>query len=545
VIRRLIFALALAVPYAMRAQDAPPADLAPGALASQPVAPQAQTAKPPAEPMAVKALKYLNAKPNNGPTSWTNGPYAYDGAGNISGIGSEAYVYDTTGRLTNATLRGPDLSSMQTQSFTYDEYGNLTSTTKLGQTIPLTIVPGENKNRLSGIGYDASGNVITAGSLHYDYDAVGMVNQVRVGASNAPQMIYAYTADDERLFAFAVSANTTHWTLRGLDNKVLRDFRQTGATWSVERDYVYRDGLLLAALGSSGVEHFSLDQLGTVRLVTNGSGQKIGYHVYWPFGEEWSPGNPQEGSPLKFTGHERDADPSGASGSLDYMHARHYRSGWGRFLSVDPVTDFQRAFRYPQAWNRYSYVENNPINMTDPTGKCGWCTSSPQQVMEEIEARAAAGDPLARTISHDTANGVEPVDGPAAFINGPSREGGGLLAMMAAAFIKGGLRDVTREGGEIIIKSAIRNDTALIRFAEDAGRNSQKSLDNLVSSLAKGNLNPGIGTKNLFGNIMYARSRDGARVFFRTGRDGSIEILAKATKANEKQVIKRLEDLYR
>jgi RHS repeat-associated protein len=184
-----------------------------------------------------------------------------------------------------------------------------------------------------------------------------------------PRIIYAYTADDERLFALDVSTGTTHWTLRGFDNKVLRDFRQNGSAWSVERDYVYRDGLLLVALKSGGaVEHYSLDHLGSPRLVTDAAGHKIGYHVYWPFGEEWSPGIAQDGSPLQFTGHERDADPSGANAPLDYMHARYYGAGWGRFLSVDPTWD-SADLGSPQSWNRYSYVQNNPLNHTDASGK--------------------------------------------------------------------------------------------------------------------------------------------------------------------------------
>ena len=59
------------------------------------------------------------------------------------------------------------------------------------------------------------------------------------------------------------------------------------------------------------------------------------------------------------------------------MHARYYSSGWGRFLSVDPVLGDRKR---PQSWNRCGYVENNPLNATDPTGEqaaitvwCGGC----------------------------------------------------------------------------------------------------------------------------------------------------------------------------
>jgi hypothetical protein len=39
----------------------------------------------------------------------------------------------------------------------------------------------------------------------------------------------------------------------------------------------------------------------------------------------------------------------------------------GRFLSVDPGRDWDP--HQPQSWNMYSYVRNNPINRTDPTGR--------------------------------------------------------------------------------------------------------------------------------------------------------------------------------
>jgi len=64
----------------------------------------------------------------------------------------------------------------------------------------------------------------------------------------------------------------------------------------------------------------------------------------------------------KFTGHERDHS------GLDYMHARYYRPEWGRFLSVDP-TWASADLGKPQSWNRYAYVLNNPVNLTDPDGR--------------------------------------------------------------------------------------------------------------------------------------------------------------------------------
>jgi RHS repeat-associated protein len=54
---------------------------------------------------------------------------------------------------------------------------------------------------------------------------------------------------------------------------------------------------------------------------------------------------------------------------LDYMHARYYSGGLGRFLSVDPVMAIGRNIRTPQRWNRYSYVSNNPLAFIDPDGR--------------------------------------------------------------------------------------------------------------------------------------------------------------------------------
>ncbi|MDE2069900.1 MAG: hypothetical protein KGJ04_01375 [Gammaproteobacteria bacterium] len=48
-----------------------------------------------------------------------------------------------------------------------------------------------------------------------------------------------------------------------------------------------------------------------------------------------------------------------------HMNGRIHDPNLGRFLSVDPVFEFPTN---TQSLNPYSYVLNNPLSMTDPTG---------------------------------------------------------------------------------------------------------------------------------------------------------------------------------
>ena len=64
---------------------------------------------------------------------------------------------------------------------------------------------------------------------------------------------------------------------------------------------------------------------------------------------------------LGYTGHEM-IDGAG----FVHMNGRLYDPHTGRFLQADPFVE--SPYGDPQTLNRYSYVRNNPLNATDPTG---------------------------------------------------------------------------------------------------------------------------------------------------------------------------------
>lgn len=298
----------------------------------------------------------------------TLGDYAYDGAGNIKHIGNDVYVYDTVSRLLSGGA-GPGRS----QTYTYDSFGNITRIVTDGNTgapripgvDPLTNRMSINTGGASTFGtYDAAGRMTAytgPSTYSFAYDGADMVREL---TSSAGREVYIYTADDERIAVASLdnagAVSSWHWSLRGLDNRVLRQIDQTAGTWSWREDFIYGGDQLIAAElpAPTRTLHFFPDHLGTPRLITGNGGATIAKHTYYPFGEEVPPA-PQDGQAMKFTGHERDFS------GLDYMHARFYAAGAGRFASVDPI--FGRVTQ-PRSWNRYSYAANAPNRYVDPTG---------------------------------------------------------------------------------------------------------------------------------------------------------------------------------
>jgi len=82
--------------------------------------------------------------------------------------------------------------------------------------------------------------------------------------------------------------------------------------------------------------------------------------------------NSGENNRKKFTGYERDNETG-----LDFAEARYNSSSLGRFTSPDPFGGGMSPAS-PQSFNRYAYVDNNPVNRTDPSG-LDWTSDASQQ----------------------------------------------------------------------------------------------------------------------------------------------------------------------
>ena len=80
---------------------------------------------------------------------------------------------------------------------------------------------------------------------------------------------------------------------------------------------------------------------------------------YLPYGEELT-STPSDH--IKFGTYNRDSYTG-----LDYADQRFYASTYGRFMTPDPSAKSAKDGT-PGSWNRYSYVQGDPVNRKDPRG---------------------------------------------------------------------------------------------------------------------------------------------------------------------------------
>jgi len=109
--------------------------------------------------------------------------------------------------------------------------------------------------------------------------------------------------------------------------------------------------------------YYHLDGLGSVVQVTNETQVVVASYKYDAWGNDLVDPQSLIPNPFKYMGGL--GYYSDRESGLKLLGVRYYDSQIGRFWSMDPIKEGQ---------NWYGYVENNPVNLVDPTGLSveGW-----------------------------------------------------------------------------------------------------------------------------------------------------------------------------
>ena len=270
-----------------------------------------------------------------------------------------SYQYDSLKRLVSAasTPSTGTTPAAWTQTFQYDGFGNLTAKVLNGGTTAIPV--NGSTNRLANAVYDANGNMTSGAGVMPGYDVANRMTSAQLVSGGTEY--YGYAPDNKRIYRRkpAGGYTGTEWTFYGAYGEKLGVFNlggsPFGASFQVVRTSVWFAGRLVAEDATnpfaSGLSAVRRDRLGSNRA---------GGARFYPYGEEI--GTKTVDDRTKFATYTRDGT------GLDYADQRFYASSYGRFNTPDP-TRMNIKTGSPASWNAFAYVEGDPVDSNDPTGR--------------------------------------------------------------------------------------------------------------------------------------------------------------------------------
>ena len=289
-----------------------------------------------------------------------------------------SYGYDSIGRLITAKNTDKDWET----GFEHDGFGSLTKKNQKkgrGRSFEAKHNPKTNRIQEDQVEYDANGNIINHYGIKLSFDIKNRLIEARNVGMEVEK--YAYNKDDLRIWK-QYSNGREEFYLYGSDNKPIATYRLMGNK-SGEISLLLTDNNIYFAkkLIRTQNEAVVVDRIGHVKA---GNSRNTNKKVkYAPFGEEETITGENQ---IKYGTYMRD----GMTG-LDYARHRYYSSVLGRFISPDPYVKCIRLDN-PDSWNRYTYVENDPINNIDPNGT--YCRAGYDDWCSEYSCPAFVIDPL-------------------------------------------------------------------------------------------------------------------------------------------------------
>ncbi|WP_158224754.1 RHS repeat domain-containing protein [Agaribacterium haliotis] len=321
----------------------------------------------------------------------------------------ESFCYDSLNRLVKTYRQAGSQALCSSlaesgQDLRYDFRGNILSKAGVGNYSydPKRPHAVSSINGLSWV-YDANGNLETNkradGKVRFiGYTTFDKPYWIHVGSSADAQAggaeyttIFYYGIDRQR-FARSDYGSSANKRIAYLGNveRILHNNKPDQYEWkryldanTVITEYTDLDGKPLAGGANKRSDYLYKDHLGSVDAVTNESGivkERMSFNAWGQrrSGENWSDYSKAQlydainkkrtllldrltsVTSRGYTGHEM-LDEVG----LIHMNGRIYDPYIGRFVQADPII---QAPSNVQSYNRYSYIWNNPLNATDPSG---------------------------------------------------------------------------------------------------------------------------------------------------------------------------------
>ncbi|WDE13665.1 PQQ-binding-like beta-propeller repeat protein [Thalassomonas haliotis] len=322
------------------------------------------------------------------------------GAGNI--VQQDTFSYDS---LSN--LKSRELTTQSEQIFTYDnlnrvthvngtqlyfyqENGNFVSKdgwnhnyneTINGTAQPLHAITSRSKGSdIETFEYDENGNQISGKKNGQNWRAITYSgrNKASLIIIDGKRTAFSYDANNNRYKR--VDDNLTVYYVGGLELTIQNQSNTLSQESYIKR---YIAGQALQTYYSGGnarLKWLFKDNLGSLVAITNDQGKLLKRFSYDAFGkqQELIPSDVERLAhydlnatmsvlsfvPMNIRGYT-DHEPVGDDGRIIHMNGRIYDAALGRFLQADPVIQEPDNL---QNYNRYSYVLNNPLTLTDPSG---------------------------------------------------------------------------------------------------------------------------------------------------------------------------------
>ena len=445
----------------------------------------------------------------------------------------ERFGYDTHDWLTSSEVRVPAMQMyVHSEAYTYDAGGNITA--KAG--VPYTYGNcNAGPHAVCRIGtevpftYDLNGNLRTGSERSIGYNARNKVTSIdsrpAISRGNDTGIVgIMYGVDGNRAVQATADveghaiARTLYVGMNGTGKSAYE--RTTRGTTIEHTQFLYagvvHGGNAFAlrvvteysstGLSQESTKYYHTDQIGSVTAITDelgrvtdvSGGPDAGVLGYDPWGARRAPDGRwaepasfhQQDGRREFTGHEG-VPLSG----LVNMNGRIYDPKIGRFLSPDPIVQFAANL---QSYNRYSYVLNNPLRYTDPTGY--WLPTISDQTWGAIAVGligvgfCALGGPVAclaysvamiginAAMMHDSgANGSQILQSIAI----------GVAASAAGGFFSGAFAGVQQGLIMTMVGGAVSAIVSTVM--ETAARHGDVSFSNLGKQLAMGAVFAGLG----------------------------------------------------